>query len=144
MKDIAQIKEILKGNTQSISQALKKEMMSLAGELKFEEAQKLKEKYEVLHNIDVFAIETDEHSAYINYLHITNGSINQAFTFEYKIRMNESKEELLQLGIAEMRERYQSTSKEIIIPFELDMEMKDVTFTIPQRGDKKHLLELKN
>lgn len=156
MKDIAQIKEILKGNTQSISQALKKEMMSLAGELKFEEAQKLKEKYElienyrskseivssVLHNIDVFAIETDEHSAYINYLHITNGSINQAFTFEYKIRMNESKEELLQLGIAEMRERYQSTSKEIIIPFELDMEMKDVTFTIPQRGDKKHLLEL--
>ena len=156
MEDIAQIKEILKGNTQSISQALKKEMMSLAGELKFEEAQKLKEKYElienyrskseivssVLHNIDVFAIETDEHSAYINYLHITNGSINQAFTFEYKIRMNESKEELLQLGIAEMRERYQSTSKEIIIPFELDMEMKDVTFTIPQRGDKKHLLEL--
>lgn len=156
MKDIAQIKEILKGNTQSISQVLKKEMMSLAGELKFEEAQKLKEKYElienyrskseivssVLHNIDVFAIETDEHSAYINYLHITNGSINQAFTFEYKIRMNESKEELLQLGIAEMRERYQSTSKEIIIPFELDMEMKDVTFTIPQRGDKKHLLEL--
>lgn len=156
MKDIAQIKEILKGNTQSISQALKKEMMSLAGELKFEEAQKLKEKYElienyrskseivssVLHNIDVFAIETDEHSAYINYLHITSGSINQAFTFEYKIRMNESKEELLQLGIAEMRERYQSTSKEIIIPFELDMEMKDVTFTIPQRGDKKHLLEL--
>lgn len=156
MKDIVQIKEILKGNTQSISQALKKEMMSLARELKFEEAQKLKEKYElienyrskseivssVLHNIDVFAIETDEHSAYINYLHITNGSINQAFTFEYKIRMNESKEELLQLGIAEMRERYQSTSKEIIIPFELDMEMKDVTFTIPQRGDKKHLLEL--
>lgn len=156
MKDIAQIKEILKGNTQSISQALKKEMLALAEELKFEEAQKLKEKYEliesyrsksevvssVLHNIDVFAIETDEHSAYINYLHITNGSINQALTFEYKIRMNESKEELLQLGIAEMRERYQSTSKEIIIPFELDMEMKDVTFTIPQRGDKKHLLEL--
>ena len=156
MKDIAQIKEILKGNTQSISQALKKEMLAMAEELRFEEAQKLKEKYElienyrsksevvssVLHNIDVFAIETDEHSAYINYLHITNGSINQAFTFEYKIRMNESKEELLQLGIVEMRERYQSTSKEIIIPFELDMEMKDVTFTIPQRGDKKHLLEL--
>ena len=156
MKDIAQIKEILKGNTKDISQALKKEMMVLAEELRFEEAQKLKEKYEliesyrsksevvssVLHNIDVFAIETDEHSAYINYLHITNGSINQAFTFEYKIRMNESKEELLQLGIIEMRERYQSTSKEIIIPFELDMEMKDVTFTIPQRGDKKHLLDL--
>lgn len=156
MQDIAQIKEILKGNTQSISQALKKEMLVLAEELKFEEAQKLKEKYElienyrsksevvssVLHNIDVFAIETDEHSAYINYLHITNGSINQAFTFEYKIRMNESKEELLQLGIVEMRERYKSQSKEIIVPFELDMVMKDVTFTIPQRGDKKHLLEL--
>lgn len=156
MKDIAQIKEILKGNTQAISQALKKEMLAMAEELKFEEAQKLKEKYEliesyrsksevvssVLHNIDVFSIETEGSSAYINYLHITNGSINQAFTFEYKIRMNESKEELLQLGIVEMRERYKSTSREIIIPFELDMEMKDVTFTIPQRGDKKHLLEL--
>lgn len=156
MKDITQIKEILKGNTQAISQALKKEMLAMAEELKFEEAQKLKEKYEliesyrsrsevvssVLHNIDVFSIETEGSSAYINYLHITNGSINQAFTFEYKIRMNESKEELLQLGIVEMRERYKSTSREIIIPFELDMEMKDVTFTIPQRGDKKHLLEL--
>lgn len=84
----------------------------------------------------------DENSAYINYLHITNGCINQAFTFEYKKRLNETKEELLQLGIIEMRERYKSCSREIIVPFELDMELNNVTFTIPQRGDKKHLLEL--
>lgn len=156
MQNIAQIKEILKGNTQIISDALMKEMMSLASEMKFEEAQKVKEKYElietyrsksevvssVLHNIDVFSIETDENTAYINYLHITNGCINQAFTFEYKMRMDETKEELLQLGIIEMRDRYKSRSKEIIVPFELDMEMDGVTFTIPQRGDKKHLLEL--
>ena len=156
MQNIAQIKEILKGNTQIISEALMNEMMSLAADMKFEEAQKVKEKYElietyrsksevvssVLHNIDVFSIETDENTAYINYLHITNGCINQAFTFEYKMRMDETKEELLQLGIIEMRERYKSGSKEIIVPFELDMEMDGVTFTIPQRGDKKHLLEL--
>lgn len=156
MQNIAQIKEILKGNTQIISEALMNEMMSLASEMKFEEAQKVKEKYElietyrsksevvssILHNIDVFSIETDENTAYINYLHITNGCINQAFTFEYKMRMDETKEELLQLGIIEMRERYKSRSKEIIVPFELDMEMDGVTFTIPQRGDKKHLLEL--
>lgn len=156
MQNIAQIKEILKGNTQIISEALMNEMMSLASEMKFEEAQKVKEKYElietyrsksevvssVLHNIDVFSIETDDNTAYINYLHITNGCINQAFTFEYKMRMDETKEELLQLGIIEMRERYKSRSKEIIVPFELDMEMDGVTFTIPQRGDKKHLLEL--
>ena len=156
MQNIAQIKEILKGNTQIISEALMKEMMSLASEMKFEEAQKVKEKYElietyrsksevvssILHNIDVFSIETDENTAYINYLHITNGCINQAFTFEYKMRMDETKEELLQLGIIEMKDRYKSRSKEIIVPFELDMEMDGVTFTIPQRGDKKHLLEL--
>lgn len=156
MDNIAQVKEILKGNTQAISDALMKEMMSLAEEMKFEEAQKVKEKYEliesyraksevvssILHNIDVFSIEMDENSAYINYLHITNGCINQAFTFEYKKRLNETKEELLQFGIIEMRERYKSCSREIIVPFELDMELNNVTFTIPQRGDKKHLLEL--
>lgn len=156
MDNIAQVKEILKGNTQAISDALMKEMMSLAEEMKFEEAQKVKEKYEliesyraksevvssILHNIDVFSIEMDENSAYINYLHITNGCINQAFTFEYKKRLNETKEKLLQLGIIEMRERYKSCSREIIVPFELDMELNNVTFTIPQRGDKKHLLEL--
>ncbi len=156
MENIAQVKEILKGNTQAISDALMKEMMTLAEDMKFEEAQKIKEKYElienyrsksevvssVLHNIDVFSIEMDDNTAYINYLHITNGCINQAFTFEYKKRLNEAKEELLQLGIIEMRERYKSCSREIIVPFELDMELNNVTFTIPQRGDKKHLLEL--
>lgn len=156
MKQITEIKEILKGNTRGIMKDMLSEMNALAEEMKFEEAQVIKEKYDlienyrcksevvssVLHNIDVFSIETDEDVAFINYLHIKNGSINQAFTFEYKVRMNESKEELLQLGIAEMRERYQSKSKEIIIPFELDMEMNEVTFTIPQRGEKKHLLEL--
>lgn len=156
LQNIAEIKEILKGNTQAISNALLKQMMELSERMEFEEAQKLKIKYDLienyraksevvsttLHNIDVFAIETDEGSAYINYLHIVNGSINQAFTFEYKIRMNETKEELLQLGIVEMRSRYQSESKEIIVPFELDLELAGVTFTIPQRGDKKHLLEL--
>lgn len=156
MENIRQIKEILKGNTQAISSLLMKRMQELSEEMRFEEAQKVKEKYMLienyrsksevvsttLHNIDVFSIETDEDTAYINYLHITNGCINQAFTFEYKVRMNESKEELLQLGIAEMRERYKSLSKEIIIPFELEMEMNGVTFTVPQRGDKKHLLDL--
>lgn len=156
MQNIAEVKEILRGNTQTICTALLKEMQDLAAELRFEEAQKLKEKFElienyrsksevvssILHNIDVFSIETDENTAYINYLHITNGCINQAFTFEYKKRLNETKEELLELGIIEMRERYKSLSKEIIIPFELDMEMNGVVFTIPQRGDKKHLLEL--
>lgn len=156
MKNIAEAKEILKGNTQAISAMLLKEMQDLAAAMKFEEAQKIKEKYllienyrsksevvsSVIHNIDVFSIETEESSAYINYLHITNGCINQAFTFEYKVRMNESKEELLQLGIAEMRERYKSQSKEIIVPFEIDMEMNGVVFTVPQRGEKKHLLEL--
>lgn len=156
MKNIGEIKDILKGDTQKVSNLLLKEMQALATEMKFEEAQKVKEKYDLIesyrsksevvnstiNNVDVFSIETDENSAYINYLHITNGCINQAFTFEYKKRLNESKEELLQLGIIEMRERYKSTSREIIVPFELDMEMNNVAFTIPQRGEKKHLLDL--
>ena len=158
LKNIGEIKEILKGNTQEIERMLFQQMQELAAEMKFEEAQKIKEKYlllenyraksevvsNVLHNIDVFSIEedSDEKSAFVNYLHITNGAINQAFTFEYKKRLNESKEELLSLGIIEMRERYKSLSREIIVPFELDMELKDVVFTIPQRGDKKKLLEL--
>ena len=156
LKDIQEIKEILKGNTQIISELLMDEMKVLASEMKFEEAQAIKEKYDlienyrsksevvsrIIHNVDVFSIEMDEEAGYINYLHITNGCINQAFTFEYKKRLNESKEELLQLGIAEMRERYKSTSKEIIVPFEVDLELNNVTFTIPQRGEKKHLLEL--
>ena len=156
LKDISEIKDILKGDTQIVSDLLMEEMQALASEMKFEEAQKIKEKYDlietyrsksevvnsIIHNVDVFSIEMDENSAYINYLHITNGCINQAFTFEYKKRLNETKEELLQLGIVEMRERYNSTSREIIVPFEVDMEMNNVTFTIPQRGEKKHLLDL--
>ena len=154
--DIKEIKDILKGDTQIVCDLLMEEVQALASEMRFEEAQLIKEKYElieayrsksevvsrIIHNIDVFSIEIDDESAYINYLHITNGCINQAFTFEYKRRLNESKEELLQLGIIEMRERYKSTSREIIVPFELEFEMKDVTFTIPQRGEKKHLLDL--
>lgn len=157
LKNIGEIKEILKGNTQDISHMLFQQMQELATEMRFEEAQKVKEKYtlienyrsksevvsSILHNIDVFSIEEDEtNSAFINYLHITNGAINQAFTFEYKKRLNESKEELLTLGIIEMRERYKSLSREIIVPFEIDMELNNVVFTIPQRGDKKKLLEL--
>lgn len=158
LKNIGEIKEILKGNTRDVEQMLYQQMQNLAAEMKFEEAQKVKEKYllienyrsrsevvsNVLHNIDVFSIEedADEKAAFINYLHITNGAVNQAFTFEYKKRLEETKEELLQLGIVEMRERYKSQSREIIVPFELNMELKDVTFTIPQRGDKKKLLDL--
>ena len=156
IRDIDEIKQILKGETQIVSDLLMDEMQALASELKFEEAQAIKEKHDlienyrsrsevvnrIIHNVDVFSIEMDENSAYINYLHITNGCINQAFTFEYKKRLNETKEELLQLGIVEMRDRYQSKSREIIVPFELDMELNGVSLIVPQRGEKKHLLEL--
>jgi excinuclease ABC subunit C len=157
MKNIEMIKEILKGNTQRISKQLFGQMQELAANMKFEEAQRVKEKHALiesyrsksevvssaLHNIDVFSIEEDgERSAFINYLHITNGAINQAFTFEYKKKLDETKEELLSLGIIEMRERYNSLSREIIVPFPLGMEFSKVTLTIPQRGDKKKLLEL--
>ena len=157
MRNIAEIKEILKGNTSEISKAIFQKMNELATELKFEEAQILKRKYDLienyrsksevvsstLHNVDVFSIEEDgERAAFINYLHITNGAINQAFTFEYKKRLGETKEELLELGIIEMRERYKSLSPEIIIPFRIDMNLNNVLFTIPQRGDKKKLLDL--
>lgn len=156
MQDITEVKKILKGDVQELSHTLMQKMKGLAEEMKFEEAQKMKEKYELienyraksevvsslLHNIDVFSIETDDNSAYINYLHITNGCINQAFTFEYKKQLNETPQELLQLGIIEMRERYKSQSKEIIVPIEINMEMAGIIFTIPQRGEKKHLLNL--
>ncbi len=156
-KNIDEIKEILKGNTQEISRTLMEEMQKLAEEMRFEEAEKIKQRYllienyrsrsevvsSILHNIDVFSIEEDDsNSAFINYLHITNGAINQAFTFEYKKRLNETKEELLSLGIIEMRERYKSMSHEIIVPFKIDMQLGNVIFTVPQRGDKKKLLEL--
>lgn len=156
MRDIREIKDILKGDTQIVCDLLMEEMQALATEMRFEEAQIVKEKYDlienyrsrsevvsrIIHNVDVFSIEMDEDTGYINYLHIANGCINQAFTFEYKKRLNETPEELLQLGIVEMRERYKSTSREIIVPFEINMELNQVTFTIPQRGEKKHLLEL--
>ena len=156
LRDIDEIKQILKGDTQIVCDLLMDEMQALAMEMRFEEAQAIKEKYDLIENyraksevvsriilnVDVFSIEMDEGSAYINYLHITNGCVNQAFTFEYKKRLNETKEELLQLGIVEMRERYKSKSREIIVPFELEMELNGVTFIVPQRGEKKHLLEL--
>ena len=157
MRNIAEIKEILKGNTSEISKAIFQKMNELATELKFEEAQILKRKYDLienyrsksevvsstLHNVDVFSIEEDgERAAFINYLHITHGAINQAFTFEYKKRLGETKEELLELGIIEMRERYKSLSPEIIIPFKIEINLNNVLFTIPQRGDKKKLLDL--
>ena len=156
LRDIDEIKQILKGDTQIVCDLLMDEMQALAMEMRFEEAQAIKEKYDlienyraksevvsrIIHNVDVFSIEMDEGSAYINYLHITNGCVNQAFTFEYTKRLNETKEELLQLGIVEMRERYKSKSREIIVPFELEMELNGVTFIVPQRGEKKHLLEL--
>ena len=156
MKSIAEIKQILSGNSHELTRQMMEEMQRLASEMRFEEAQIVKEKYQllenyraksevvsnILHNIDVFSIEVDDNEAFINYLHITNGCINQAFTFEYKKRMEETPEELLQLGIVEMRERYKSLSREIIVPFELDLELANVTFTIPQRGEKKKLLDL--
>ncbi|WFE86231.1 excinuclease ABC subunit UvrC [Parabacteroides chongii] len=155
-KNISEIKEILRGNISQISKHLYEEMQTLAAELKFEEAQKIKEKYEVienyrskstvvtplLHNIDVFSFAENEKSAYINFMHIGNGAIVQAYTFEYKKRLDETKEELLSLGIVEMRDRFKSTAREIIIPFEVEMELGNVSFTVPQRGDKKKLLEL--
>ena len=155
-QNISEIKEILRGNISQISKLLYEEMQVLAGELKFEEAQKITEKYEVienyrakstvvtpmLHNIDVFSFAENEKSAYINFMHIGNGAIVQAYTFEYKKRLDETKEELLSLGIVEMRDRFKSTAREIIVPFEMEMELGNVTFTVPQRGDKKKLLEL--
>ena len=155
-QNISEIKEILRGNISQISKHLYEEMQFLAGELKFEEAQKIKEKYEVienyrakstvvtpmLHNIDVFSFAENEKSAYINFMHIGNGAIVQAYTFEYKKRLDETKEELLSLGIVEMRDRFKSTAREIIVPFKMEMELGNVTFTVPQRGDKKKLLEL--
>lgn len=156
MRNVAEIKEILRGNISQVSKHLYEQMMQLSAELKFEEAQKVKEKYEaienyrsksivvtpMLHNIDVFSITENEPSVYINYLHIGNGAVVQAYTFEYKKKLDESKEELLSLGIVEMRKRFDSTAKEIIVPFTLDIELEGVQFTVPQRGDKKKLLEL--
>lgn len=156
MRCIEACKEILKGNTADVARKMREDMIALANELRFEEAQEIKRRYDliesyraksevvsnVLHNIDVFNIETEEKTAYINYLHVTNGCINQAFTFEYKKKLDETDEELLTLGIIEMRERYASQSKEIVVPFHVDLPDGMVEQTIPQKGDKKKLLEL--
>lgn len=156
MRCIEACKEILKGNTADVARKMREEMITLANELRFEEAQEIKRRYDliesyraksevvsnVLHNIDVFNIETEERTAYINYLHVTNGCINQAFTFEYKKKLDETDEELLTLGIIEMRERYASQSKEIVVPFLVDLPDDMVEQTVPQKGDKKKLLEL--
>ena len=155
-KNMLQACEILKGNTRQILRDLKEEMLMLADQLKFEEAEEVKRKYlaldsfvsksevvsHTISNVDVFSITSDEKMAYINYLHVSNGSVNQSFTIEYKKKLQETDEELLQLGIVELRERFQSDAKEIIVPVELDVELENVTFTIPQRGDKKTLLDL--
>ena len=155
-KNILQAREILKGNTRQVLRDLKDEMLRLSEELRFEEAEEVKQKYlalegfvsrsevvsHTINNVDVFSITSDEKMAYINYIHVANGNVNQSFTIEYKKKLNESDEELLQLGIVELRERFESNSKEIIVPQELDLELEGVTFTIPQRGDKKTLLDL--
>ena len=155
-KNIKQAREILKGNTRQVIRELKDEMFRLSEELRFEEAEEIKHKYlaldafvtnsevvsHTINNVDVFSITSDDKIAFINYIHVSNGSINQSFTIEYKKKLNESDDELLQLGIVELRERFYSNAKEIIVPQEVDVELENVVFTIPQRGDKKTLLDL--
>lgn len=156
MRYIAESIEILKGNTAAVEREMWKEMQQLAEEMRFEEAENIKKKYillenyrsksevvsNTLHNIDVFHIENNDKVAYINYLHVTNGCINQAFTFEYTKKLEETNEELLIAGIVEMRERYGSQSKEIITPFHVELPYEGISVVIPQKGDKKKLLEL--
>ena len=156
IKNINQAREILKGNTRNVLKAMREEMMKLAEELKFEEAEERKSKYELIlnfcaksevvshtiDNVDVLSITSDENNAYINYIHVNNGSINQSFTFEYKKKLDETEKELLTMAIVEMRNRFGSKSKEIIVPIELDIDLEGITITVPQRGDKKTLLDL--
>jgi len=155
-KNIEQAREILKGNTREVLRNMRDEMMQLAEELRFEEAEEIKRRYLLIEqfvaksevvshsidNVDVFSITNDEKVAFINYIHVSNGQINQSFTFEYKKRLEETDEELLQLAIVEMRERFKSKAKEIIVPQEIDIDLEGVTITVPQRGDKKTLLDL--
>ena len=155
-KNIEQAKEILKGNTREVLRAMKDEMLQLSEQLRFEEAEEVKRRYllidqfvsksevvsHTINNVDVLTITNDEKIAFINYIHVSNGSINQSFTFEYKKKLDETDEELLQLGIVEMRERFQSNAKEIILPQEINLNLEGVTITVPQRGDKKTLLDL--
>lgn len=155
-KNILQAREILKGNTRQVLNELKEEMLRLSEELRFEEAEEIKKKYialdqfasrsqvvsHTINNVDVFSITSDEKMAFINFIHVSNGAINQSFTIEYKKKLEETDDELLQLGIIELRQRFKSDAKEIIVPQEVDVELENVTFTIPQRGDKKTLLDL--
>ena len=156
MANINQAKEILKGKTRDLLRKMREDMMALAEDLKFEEAELLKRKYEAIlsywaksevvshtiDNVDVFSITNDGNTAFINFIHVNNGAINQSFTFEYKKKLDETDEELLALGIVEMRKRFNSKSKEIILPIELDLDLDGITITVPQRGDKKTLLDL--
>jgi len=156
MQYIRESIEILKGNTAALERKMLAEMQALAAEMRFEEAETIKRKYVLLenyrsksevvsatlHNIDVFNIEDNERVAYINYLHVTNGCINQAFTFEYAKRLEETAEDLLVAGIVEMRRRYGSESKEVILPFPVELPLEGVSVTVPQKGDKRKLLEL--
>lgn len=155
---IKQAQEILKGNTRNVQQMLKQKMQKYAEELKFEDAELCKQRYLALDNfaakneivsytitdVDVFTIIDDDSrkNAFINYIHVKNGAINQSFTYEYKRKLDETDEELLNVAILEIRKRFKSTAKEIIVPFELDFKIKDAEFVIPKRGDKWHLLEL--
>lgn len=157
-ENIAQAREILKGNTREVSKILYQQMLKKAEELKFEEAEELKQKYEMLNNfvaksevvsntiqdLDVFTLTDDDQkkNAFINYIHVKNGTINQSFTFEYKRKLDETDEELLITAIQEIRSRFKSKAKEIIVPFEINWSLNNATFFIPQRGDKKHLLDL--
>ena len=155
-KNIGQAREILKGNTRQVLRDLKNEMMRLAENLRFEEAEEMKRRYllieqfvaksevvsHTIDNVDVLTITNDEKVAFVNYIHVSNGQINQSFTFEYKKRLEETDNELLQLAIVEMRERFKSQAKEIILPEEVDIDLEGVTITVPQRGDKKTLLDL--
>ncbi len=155
-KSMAQAREILRGNTRGILRDMRAEMERLAEELRFEEAEAVKQKYmlidsfcsksevvsHIINNVDVFSIASDEKTAFINFIHVASGSINQSFTFEYRKRLDETDEELLALGIVEMRERFRSTSREIIVPFEMDLPLEGVTLTVPQRGDRRTLLDL--
>ena len=155
-KNISQAREILKGNTREVLRDLKDEMLKLSEELRFEEAEEVKRKYlaldgfvsksqivsQTIDKVDVFSITSDEKMAFINYIHVSNGTINQSFTIEYKKKLNETDAELLQLGIVELRERFKSDSKEIIVQEEVDVELDGVKFTVPKLGDKKKLLDL--
>ena len=157
-ENIAQAREILKGNTREVSKILYQQMIKKAEELKFEEAEELKQKYEMLNSfvaksevvsntiqdLDVFTLTDDDQkkNAFINYIHVKNGTINQSFTFEYKRKLDETDEELLITAIQEIRSRFKSKAKEIIVPFEINWSLSNATFFIPQRGDKKHLLDL--